>query len=139
MTCHPRLTGPPATGRGPTGRRCADRGSASVWLLSAGLVLLTGGLAGAALGAAHTAQHRAQAAADLGALAGAARAVEGWPAACARATELVTANGGHLTGCELDGLDLTVTVEVVPAPPAGLGRVATATARAGPVRADDSR
>lgn len=119
--------------------QCRDRGSASVWLLAVGLVLVAGGLAGVAVGAAHVASHRAQSAADLGALAGAARAIEGPDAACVRAAALVSANGARLTHCHLDGLDLTVTVEVVPGPAAGLGRVATATARAGPVRADESR
>jgi secretion/DNA translocation related TadE-like protein len=110
-----------------------------VWLLAVGLVLVAGGLAGAAVGAAHVASHRARSAADLGALAGAARAIEGSDAACARAAELVSDNDARLTDCRLDGLDLTVTVEVIAAPAAGLGMVATATARAGPVRADDAR
>lgn len=110
-----------------------------MWLLAVGLVLLGAGLAGAAVGAAHVARHQAQSAADLGALAGAARVIEGPSAACTRAAELVTANGARLTRCEPDGLDLIVTVEVTPAPVTGLGRAATATARAGPVRADDSR
>lgn len=119
--------------------RSRDTGAASVWLLAAGLVLVAGGLAGAAAGAAHIASHQAQAAADLGALAGAARATEGPGAACARAAELVSANGARLTRCRLDGFDLTVTVEVMPAPAAGFGRAAIATARAGPVRADETR
>jgi secretion/DNA translocation related TadE-like protein len=106
-----------------------------VWLLAVGLVLLAAGLAGATVGAAHVARHRAQAAADLGALAGAVHAIEGQPAACARAAEIVTANGARLTSCELAGLDLTVTVAVAPPPVTGLGRPAVATARAGPVRA----
>ncbi|MGH3680628.1 MAG: Rv3654c family TadE-like protein, partial [Natronosporangium sp.] len=83
--------------------------------------------------------HRAQSAADLAALAGAARAVAGQTAACARAGEIVAANGARLSHCRLDGLDLTVTVEVAPPAGAGLHRTALATARAGPVRADDSR
>jgi secretion/DNA translocation related TadE-like protein len=107
-----------------------------VWVLAAGLVLVAGGVAGTAVGAAHVASHRAQAAADLGALAGAARAIDGPDPACARAAQLVSDNGGRLTRCRLDGLDLTVTVEVTAA---GLGRVATATARAGPARADETR
>jgi secretion/DNA translocation related TadE-like protein len=119
------------------GRR--DGGAASVWLLAVGLVLVAGGMAGATVGAAHVASHRAQAAADLGALAGAARAIEGSAPACARASQFVAANGARLTHCRLDGLDLTVTVEVTPAPAAGIGRAATATARAGPVRADEAR
>jgi secretion/DNA translocation related TadE-like protein len=108
-----------------------QRGSASVWLLAVGLVLVAAGLAGAAVGAAHVAAHQARSAADLGALAGAARAVEGPAVACARAAELVAANRAGLVGCRLDGLDLTVTVEVRPA---GFARAAHATARAGPPR-----
>jgi secretion/DNA translocation related TadE-like protein len=106
-----------------------------VWLLATGLVLLSAGLAGATIGAAHVARHQAQNAADLGALAGAARAIEGGQTACARAGELVAANRGRLLSCELGGLDLVVTVEVRPAVALGPGRVAIATARAGPVRA----
>jgi hypothetical protein len=56
-----------------------DRGSASVWLLCAGLVVLSFGLTGALAAAAATGRHRAQAAADLGALAGARYAVDGEP------------------------------------------------------------
>jgi secretion/DNA translocation related TadE-like protein len=106
-----------------------------VWLLAVGLLLLAAGLAGATVGAARVARHQAQVAADLGALAGAARAAAGQPVACARAAEFVAANHGRLVHCALDGLDLTVTVEV-PALAAGPDRVATATARAGPVRSD---
>jgi secretion/DNA translocation related TadE-like protein len=122
-----------------TVRQGRDRGSASVWLLAVGLLLVAAGAAGGTVGAAHVASHRAQAAADLGALAGAARAIEGSAAACARAAELVAANGAGLVDCRLDGLDLTVTVQVSAAPMAGVGRAATATARAGPVRADETR
>jgi phosphoribosylaminoimidazole-succinocarboxamide synthase len=114
-----------------------DRGSASVWLLAIGLVVLSAGLAGASVGAAHVARHQAQVAADLGALAGAARSVEGSRIACQRAGSIATANGARMVACDLDELDLTITVEVAPA--SGLSRPATATARAGPIRADDSR
>jgi secretion/DNA translocation related TadE-like protein len=113
-----------------------ERGSASVWLLAVGLVLVAAGLAGTAVGAAHVAAHQARSAADLAALAGAARAVEGPAVACARAAELVAANRARLVGCRLDGLDLTVTVEVRPAgfARAAVARAAHATARAGPPR-----
>lgn len=115
-----------------------DRGSASVVLLAVGLVMLAAGLAGAAVGAAHVARHQARTAADLGALAGAVRAGSGPVAACARAEQIVSVNGARMITCELDGLDLTVTVEVTPvAVAAGLSRPATATARAGPLRAAD--
>jgi secretion/DNA translocation related TadE-like protein len=106
-----------------------------VWLLAAGLVLVAMGVAGAAVGTATVARHRAQAAADLGALAGALRAVEGAQSACARAAEMVTANGGRLAACALDGLDLTIAVEVAVSPVRGIARTAHASARAGPLRA----
>jgi secretion/DNA translocation related TadE-like protein len=114
-----------------------DQGSASVLLLAVGLVLLGAGLAAASVGTAHVTRHQAQIAADLGALAGATHSALGPHPACQRAASIVGANGGRIIGCELDGLDLTVTVQVEPA--TGLSRPATATARAGPVRADDSR
>ena len=106
-----------------------DRGSASVWLLCAGLVVVSFGLTGALAGAAATGRHRAQVAADLGALAGARYAVDGAPAACARAAAIVAANGARMAGCRLDGVDLVVTAEV---PVAGVG-TARGVARAGPV------
>ncbi len=120
--------GPPGTGR--------DRGSASLWVLAVGLTLVAAALAGAAVGAARVGRHEARTAADLGALAGAARVVEGDEAACARAADLVAANGGRLVSCEVAGLDLTVTVEVVVTPLPGLARFTRAAARAGPVRYD---
>ncbi|HLU33609.1 MAG TPA: Rv3654c family TadE-like protein [Natronosporangium sp.] len=116
----------------------SDRGAASVWLLAAGLVLVAAGMVGATLGAAQVARHRAQSAADLGALAGAARALAGPAAACARAAEFIAHNDGRLTACTLDGLDLTVTASIPAAPAVLPGVAATATARAGPVRADDA-
>jgi secretion/DNA translocation related TadE-like protein len=106
-----------------------DRGSASIWLLCAGSVVIAFGLAGALAAAAATARHRAQTAADLGAVAGARYAVAGEAVACARASMIVEANGARMTGCRLDGFDLTVDVEL---PVAGLGTV-HGTARAGPV------
>jgi secretion/DNA translocation related TadE-like protein len=121
-------------GKAPAGRAGADRGAASLWVLAIGLVLLAAGLAGAAVGAARVARHEARVAADLGALAGAMRALDGTEVACARAAALVTRNGGRITGCTVDGLDVTVTVEVEVTPLPGLARTAGATARAGPVR-----
>lgn len=132
------MTVPPPrpAGRVSTGR---DRGSGSVWLLAVGMVLVAAGMFGATLGAAQVARHQAQSAADLGALAGAAWALEGPSAACAAAAQFVARNGGRLTTCALDGLDVTVSVAVPAAPAVLPGAVATATSRAGPVRADDSR
>jgi secretion/DNA translocation related TadE-like protein len=111
-----------------------SRGSASLWLLAIGLVLVAAGLGGAAVGAARVARHQARAAADLGALAGAARALDGPAAACARASAITVANGGRVTSCRPDGFDLELSVQVAVEPVPGLRRLATATARAGPVR-----
>jgi secretion/DNA translocation related TadE-like protein len=133
------LCGGPArpAGRAAPARR-RDEGGASVWLLAVGLVLLAAGLVGASLGAAYVAAHQARTAADLGALAGAAQAVYGQVVACERARAVVAANDARLVECEVTGLDLVVVVEVTPVLDAGLARPATATARAGPIRADDS-
>ncbi|MFG3697850.1 Rv3654c family TadE-like protein [Micromonospora sp. NPDC047620] len=127
------MTGPSAPRLGGTG---GERGGATVCLLAVGLVFVVVGLFGAAVGAAQTARQRARVAADFGALAGAGQALHGETAACGRAAEIAAANGGSLLDCRLDGLDLLVTAEVAVTPLPGLARAATATARAGPVRAD---
>ena len=124
MTIRPRMRS------GPELRR-SDDGSATVWVLCAGLVIVLVAAAMAIAGAAVVARHRAQAAADLAALAGALRALDGEPAACERAAEISTENGAQMTFCRLDGLDLTVTVEVT-RPILATAGVARASARAGP-------
>src|SRR5439155_20249242 len=112
-------------GAGPRdGASPPDRGSASIWLLAAGFVVVSLGMGVALVGAAATDRHQAQVAADLGALAGARYAVLGAGTACDRAGRIVAANGGRLVACRLDGLDVAV--------PAGV-RPALASARAGPV------
>jgi len=108
--------------------RNGDRGSATIWALATGLALILFALAVAEVGTAITTRRAAQVAADLGALAGAARAIEGAAAACGRAREYVVANGGDLRECRLDGLDLIVTAAV-----ASQAGTASASARAGPV------
>ena len=105
-----------------------DRGSATIFVLAFGLLLVAAGLAGAAVGTARVGRHEARTAADLGALAGAQRAIEGRGVACAEAGRFVTANGAVMTACEVRGLDLVVRVEVSTV--AGRARAA---ARAGPV------
>jgi secretion/DNA translocation related TadE-like protein len=115
------------------GRAIDDRGAATVWAVATGLLTVLVGLASAAAGAAVVARHRAQLSADLGALAGAAHILEGESMACQRATEVVVANGAHLVGCRVDGLDLLVAAEVTPAGIAALAGRARATARAGPI------
>ncbi|NJC82028.1 flp pilus-assembly TadE/G-like family protein [Planosporangium mesophilum] len=112
----------------------SDRGSASLWLLGVALAVLAFAGAVAAAGSVLVARHRAQAAADLGALAGAVLAVDGEPAACDRAGQVVAANGAGLVACRLDGLDVVISAQ---AEPVSLGRPfgpARAWARAGPVR-----
>jgi secretion/DNA translocation related TadE-like protein len=112
-----------------------DRGAASIFVLAVGLVLVAAGLGGAAVGAARVGRHEARTAADLGALAGASRAIEGSAAACARAAQLVAANGARMTACRVEGLEIIVAAEVLVTPVPGLTRHATAAARAGPVTA----
>lgn len=100
-------------------------------MLGLGLALLV--LLGvvATAGGMVVARHRAETAADLGALAGAALAIEGPQLACAAAGRIVTANGGSLVSCRLEVLDLIVTADV--RGPQGWG-TAQASARAGPAR-----
>lgn len=124
----------PASGELVDGRPDRQRGGATVLLLAMGLVFVVFGTFGAAIVAAGMASQRAAVAADLGALAGAARALDGDTAACASAADLAGRNDGRLVGCHLDGLDVLVTVEVAFTPLPGLTRVAAASARAGPVR-----
>jgi secretion/DNA translocation related TadE-like protein len=110
-----------------------DRGAASIFVLALGLVLVAAGIAGAAVGAARVGRHQARTAADLGALAGAARAVEGSAVACERAGRLAYANRARMTFCRLDGFEIVIEVQVTVTPLPGLTRYASAAARAGPV------
>jgi secretion/DNA translocation related TadE-like protein len=90
------------------------------------LLWVTG--AGAYLGSVVVARHRAQAAADLSALAAAARLPLGVQVACARATAVAREMRVDDVRCEVDDLDVVVTVRVV-----AYAAVARAAARAGPV------
>ena len=75
-------------------------------------VLLFVALGGIWLGAAVVARHRAQAGADLAALAAAAQLVSGPAGACRKAAEVAEAAAGLLKRCDVDGLDVLVTVSV---------------------------
>ena len=90
------------------------------------LLCVTG--AGARIGSVVVARHRAQAAADLAALAAAARLPSGETAACARASAVARQMRTDGARCEVDDLDVVVTVEVAVV---FAGR-ARAAARAGP-------
>ena len=89
------------------------------------LLLVTG--AGAYLGSAVVARHRAQAAADLAALAAADLLPSGAQAACSRAAAVAREMRVDDARCEVDDLDVVVTVRVV-----AIAAVARAAARAGP-------
>jgi secretion/DNA translocation related TadE-like protein len=96
-------------------------------------VLLAITIGGVYVGSAVIARHRAQAAADLSALAAATQLADGTGAACSRASALAHAMRMAVTQCEVEDLDVVVTVETS----VSLGRIAVgparATARAGPV------
>lgn len=109
--------------------RSSDRGSASIWLLGIGLAVVAFASLAAVAGCLLVTRHQARAAADLAALAGAARAFEGESPACQRAAAVARAQHAVVTVCNLEGLDLVVTVAV--SGPAGRGTL-TAAARAGP-------
>lgn len=89
--------------------------------------------AGAYVGSAVVARHRAQAAADLAALAAASRLPSGSAAACARATSVARAMRVDDARCEVDGLDVVVTVVVAVRMGVAFTGAARAAARAGPV------
>jgi secretion/DNA translocation related TadE-like protein len=112
-----------------------DRGAASILVLAIGLIMVGAGMAGAAIGTARVGRHQARTAADLAALAGAMRASEGSAAACARATEIVQRNDGRMLTCRLIGWEIVVTAGVQVTFLPGRRGEATATARAGPIRA----
>ncbi len=91
------------------------------------LLWVTG--AGAYLGSVVVARHRAQAAADLAALAAAADLPSGARAACARAIAVAREMRVDDSRCEVDDLDVVVTVRVMVV----FAGAARAAARAGPV------
>ena len=121
--------------RSPSTRRARDRGAATVFVLAIGCVVVWMGAAFAIVGTARVARHQAQVAADLGALAGAAHAVEGPGVACAVAARYVEANAGVMTSCAVEGLDIVIRVEVALTAMPGPTRHAYGAARAGPVSA----
>ncbi|WP_167097138.1 Rv3654c family TadE-like protein [Mycobacterium sp. DL592] len=100
-----------------------DAGAATVLGALLIVVLVTITLAGVQLGGAVVARHRAQAAADLAALAAAAALPGGTAAACRQALGVTAAMGAVLQGCDVDRLDVVLTVS--------FGR-ARAVARGGP-------
>lgn len=108
-----------------------ERGAATVVVTACLGVLLLVGCALAVVAAMVTAHRAAQAAADLAALAGATSARDGGDP-CSAAGAVAADNGGRLVGCDVDGAEVTVRVEVPG--PRWLGQPydLTAAARAGP-------
>ncbi|HXB88490.1 Rv3654c family TadE-like protein [Mycobacterium sp.] len=96
------------------------------------LLSITGG--SAYLGSAVVARHRAQAAADLAALAAAARLAAGPESACAQARAVAREMRVSTISCDVDDLDVVVTVDARVA--VGGWASARAAARAGPADRD---
>lgn len=90
----------------------ADRGSATVLVLSLALVLSLLGGTMVAAAAAMVVRHRAASVADLAALAAADRAFDGALRACAAAERVARANRARLEHCRLDGEQALVTAAV---------------------------
>lgn len=98
---------------------------------------LIGALVSVSLGAIHVgaavlARHRAQSAADLSVLAAAGWLPAGKEFACRGADRVSGAMGAQVQGCEVDGLDVSISVTV--ALGGWIGSQAQASARAGPNR-----
>ena len=114
-------------------RRGAERGAGTVMALAIIAVLLVLAVGVVGLIQAQAAAGRARLAADLAALGGATAlsslVAPGDP--CAVAGTVAQANGATLTGCTVDGEDVTVHV-AVGVRVLGVGRTAAASARAGP-------
>jgi secretion/DNA translocation related TadE-like protein len=88
--------------------------------------------AGVCLGSVVMARHHAQSVADLAALAAAERLPAGREQACTRAAALARAMNAAVTRCDVDGLDVLVTVDVAVRIGRGSIGPARAGARAGP-------
>lgn len=120
-------------------RSRGERGSATIWVLTGGALVLAVALVAIVRTSAVLARHRAETAADLAALA-AANGIgvdASAPAMCRRAARIADLNGARLLDCrtllDATGRSGTVTVRVaVTVRLAGVGtRSVTASARAG--------
>lgn len=114
-----------------------EHGSGTVLALGVIAVALVLCLGASALMRSQSASGRAQAAADLAAISGATALTSVYHPddPCQVATRVARANGAELTGCQVDGEDVTVDV-VVRIRILGVPRTAGARARAGPVEVD---
>lgn len=111
-----------------------ERGSGTLLMMAAGLLVLVCGLAVVLWSAVSTAHHRATAAADLAALSG-AQAIQSDGDPCATARRIARKQGASLDACTVYGEEVLV-VAGVPVELGSLGRpVVRSTARAGPIQA----
>ena len=122
-----------------TGRRVRsrgdERGSGTLLMMAAGLLVLVCGLAVVLWSAVSTAHHRAAAAADLAALSG-AQAIQSDGDPCATARRIATKQGASLDACRVYGEEVLV-IAGVRVELGSLGRpVVRSTARAGPIQTD---
>jgi secretion/DNA translocation related TadE-like protein len=118
----------------PARRGCGDeRGSATLLVALGCMIVAMVAAGGLVLGSVLVVRTRVAAAADLGSLAAASAVLEPDGIACARAREIVRANGAALARCSIEGAQ--VRVEVVGRAPAAVawltgGRTAQLRARA---------
>jgi secretion/DNA translocation related TadE-like protein len=113
-------------------RRLDERGSGTLIVLAAALLVLSAGLAAVLWAAVSTAQHRAAAAADLVALS-AAQAIQMGDEPCATARRIAAAHLAEVAECRVDG-EVVWVVAGVRAQLGSLGRpLVTVPARAGPI------
>lgn len=111
--------------------RRPERGAATVLVLALTALLLLVGLAATGVAAVVVSHRSTQSAADLAALAGAQAAGRGVDP-CGAAASVARDNGAELTGCELLGRDVLVSVRRTARPGFGLTFELDARARAGP-------
>src|SRR4051812_46036582 len=114
-------------------RGCADRGSASIWVLTGTALVLLAGALSMTITAVGVARTRAAAAADLAALAAAQHLSDG--SACTWALAAAHRNAADLSDCRPELTDVTVSVKVplhLPFLPSQQTAFIRASARAGP-------
>jgi secretion/DNA translocation related TadE-like protein len=125
MTARTRPSPRPALG--------TDRGSASIYLLLVGVLLVAAAIVVTTLASVVTARHRAESVADLAALAAAGRVAASPSASCAAAAAITARQGATLLAC-VPAPDGSVRVEV--GAPVRLGRLLVATpGQSGPLLA----
>lgn len=110
-----------------------SRGSASMFVITA--VILLGVAASVVIAALSilATQTRVAQAADLAALAGAERVpLDGESGACAQSARIAVANQTKLDTCEVRALDVQISVSAAPPVPGGARLTVSARARAGP-------